>query len=163
MVVNILIAVAIVAAAGGVAWRLERRRKIAPPTQGHSVVPQQLDRRDFPRPDAPWLVVLFTSTTCDSCAGLLDKARPLESEQVSVTEIEWPANRALHERYRIEAAPITVLADADGVTRASFLGAFSATDLWNALAELRSQAQTRSRRRAEARRFEDGRSCDGGP
>jgi hypothetical protein len=125
MGLRILIAVAIVAVAGGVAWWLEHRRKVAPPTQGRAVVPQQLDRRDFPRPDAPWLVVLFTS------------------KQVSVTEVEWPANRALHERYRIEAAPITVLADADGVTRASFVGAFTATDLWNALAELRSQAEIR--------------------
>jgi hypothetical protein len=136
--VRILIAVAIVAVAGGIAWWLEHRRKVAPPTQGRAVVPQQLDRRDFPRPDAPWLVVLFTSNTCDSCRGLLDKARPLESEQVSVTEIEWPAGRALHERYQIDAAPITVLADAEGVTRASFVGAFTATDLWNALAELRA-------------------------
>jgi hypothetical protein len=137
MGLRILIAVVIVVVAGGIAWWLERRRKIAPPTQGRAVVPQQLDRRDFPRPDAPWLVVLFTSTNCESCAGLLDKARPLESEQVSVTEVEFSANRGLHERYRIDAAPITVLADAQGVTRASFVGAFAATDLWNALAELR--------------------------
>jgi hypothetical protein len=140
MGVRILIAVAIVAVAGGIAWWLERRRTVAPPTQGRAVVPQQLDRRDFPRPDAPWLVVLFTSRTCVSCAGLLDKARPLESEQVCVVEVEFTANRSLHERYRIEAAPITVLADADGVTRASFVGGFTATDLWNALAELRGQA-----------------------
>jgi hypothetical protein len=140
MGVRILIAVAIVAVAAGLAWWLEHRRRVAPPTQGRAVVPQQLDRRDFPRPDATWLVVLFTSNTCDSCRGLFDKARPLESDRVSVTEIEWPRDRALHERYRIEAAPITVLADANGVTRASFVGAFSATDLWNTLAELRSQA-----------------------
>ena len=140
MVVRILVAVAIVAVAGGIAWWLERRRSVAPPTQGRSVVPQQLDRRDFARPDAPWLVVLFTSSSCDSCQGLFDKARPLESEQVSVTEVEWPAERALHERYRIDAAPITVLVDAEGVTRASFVGAFTATDLWNALAELRADA-----------------------
>ena len=140
MVVRILVAVAIVAVAGGIAWWLERRRTVAPPTQGRSVVPQQPDRRDFARPDAPWLVVLFTSSSCDSCQGLFDKARPLESEQVSVTEVEWPAERALHERYRIDAAPITVLVDAEGVTRASFVGAFTATDLWNALAELRADA-----------------------
>jgi len=135
---RIVIAVVIVAVAAGVAWWLERRRKVAPPTQGRAVVPHQLDRSDFPRPDAPWLVVLFTSSNCDSCAGLLDKARPLESEQVSVVEVEFSVSRGLHERYQIEAAPITVLADAEGVTRASFVGAFSATDLWNALAEIRS-------------------------
>ena len=140
MVVRIVIAVAIIAAAGGVAWWMEHRRTASAPTQPRAVVPQQLDRHDFAGPDAPWLVVLFTSSSCDSCQGLFDKARPLESEQVSVTEVEWPAERALHERYRIDAAPITVLVDAEGVTRASFVGAFTATDLWNALAELRADA-----------------------
>jgi hypothetical protein len=138
MAVRIVIALAIVLVAAGVAWWLEHRRTVEPPTQGRAVVPQQLDRRDFARPDAPWLVVLFTSKHCDSCAGLLDKARPVESEQVGVVEIEYFANRGLHERYRIDAAPVTVVADAEGVTRASFVGAFTATDLWNALAELRS-------------------------
>jgi hypothetical protein len=122
---------------GAVAWWLERRRVSAPPTQGRAVVPQQLDRRDFPRPEAPWLVVLFTSEHCDSCAGLIDKAKPLASEEVSVAEVEYGAQPELHRRYDIDAAPITVLADAAGVTRASFVGAFAATDLWNALAEVR--------------------------
>ena len=143
MAVRIVIAIVIVALAAGVAFWLERRRKVAPPTQGRAIVPQQLDRRDFPNPDAPWLVVLFTSKTCESCAGLLDKARPLASDQVSVAEVEYTANRELHERYRIDAAPVTVLADAEGVTRASFVGAFAATDLWNVLAEIRSQAEIR--------------------
>ena len=44
----------------------------------------------------------------------------------------------LHERYRIDAAPITVLVDREGVTRGSFVGAFSAPELWSAVAELRS-------------------------
>jgi hypothetical protein len=135
---RILIAIAIIVVAGGIAWFLERRRVASPPTQGRSIVPEQLDRRDFPRPEAPWLVVLFTSQHCDSCAGLIDKARPLESDDVSVTEVEYSAEPELHRRYEIEAAPITVLADAAGVTRASFIGAFAATDLWNKLAELRA-------------------------
>ena len=140
MAINIVVAVVLVALAGGIAWWLEHRRKVAPPTQGRAIAPQQLDRRDFPRPDAPWLVVLFTSKNCDSCAGLLDKAAPLASDQVSVAEVEYFSQPELHRRYRIEAAPITVIADADGVTRASFVGAFPATDLWNALAALREPA-----------------------
>ena len=65
---------------------LERRhrRVVGAPTQGRTTVPQQLDRGDFPRPDAPWLVALFTSKHCDSCAGLLDKAKPLESPDVGL-------------------------------------------------------------------------------
>jgi hypothetical protein len=138
VLVRIVIAVVILAVAGGVAWWLERRRVTAPPTQGRAVVPQQLDRNDFARPDAPWLVVLFTSEHCDSCAGLYDKAKPLESADVSVTEVEYGANPELHRRYKIDAAPITVLVDRAGVTRESFVGAFAATELWNALAEVRA-------------------------
>jgi hypothetical protein len=134
---RIVIAVVILAVAGGIAWWLERRRVLAPPTQGRAIVPQQFDRRDFPRPEAPWLIVLFTSQHCDSCAGLLDKAQPLASDAVSVTEVEYGAQPALHRRYQIDAAPITVVVDAAGVTRASFVGAFAAPDLWAALAELR--------------------------
>ena len=139
MTARIVLAVVIVAVAGAIAWWLERRRVAAPPTQGRAIVPQQLDRRDFARPDVPWLVVLFTSAHCDSCAGLREKAQPLESDDVSVTEIEYGAHPELHRRYQIDAAPITLLVDASGVTRASFVGAFTATDLWNALAELRAQ------------------------
>jgi hypothetical protein len=140
VVLRIIIAVVIIAVAGGVAWWLEHRRVAAPPTQGRAVAPQQLDRRDFPRPEAPWLVVLFTSEHCDSCAGLYDKAKPLESADVCVTEVEYGAHPDLHRRYKIDAAPITVLVDEAGVTQASFIGAFAATELWNALAELRSRA-----------------------
>jgi hypothetical protein len=138
MAVRVVIALAIFAIAGGVAWWLEHRRVVAPPTQGRATVPQQLDRRDFPRPDAAWLVALFTSEHCDSCAGLFDKAKPLESPEVSVAEIEYGAQPDLHRRYQIDAAPITVLVDAAGVTRASFVGAFAAPELWTALAELRA-------------------------
>jgi hypothetical protein len=138
VLVRVVVAVAILAVAIAIAWWLERRRAVAPPSQGRAVVPQQLDRNDFPRPDASWLVVLFTSRHCDSCAGLLDKALPLASEEVGVAEVEYTLQPDLHERYHIDAAPITVLVDRDGVTRGSFVGAFSAPELWSALAELRS-------------------------
>jgi hypothetical protein len=138
VVVRVVVAGAILVIAAGIAWWLERRRQVAPPSQGRAVAPEQLDRNDFPRPDAPWLVVLFTSRHCESCAGLVDKARPLESGDVAVVEVEYTAEPALHERYQIDAAPITVLVDSEGVTRAAFVGAYAAPDLWSALAELRA-------------------------
>ena len=139
MTIRIAVAVAVFALAAAIAWWLERRRRTAPPTQGRAVVPHQLDRNDFPRPDAPWLVVLFTSQHCDSCQGLYAKAAPLESDDVAVVEIEYTDNPALHRRYAIEAAPITVVADAAGVTRASFVGAFDAPQLWSEVADLRDE------------------------
>ena len=138
MVVRLVIAVVILAVAGAIAWWLDHRRTVAPPSQGRAVAPQQLDRNDFPRPDASWLVVLFTSRHCDSCAGLVEKAQPLASDEVGVVEVEYTREPELHARYKIDAAPITVLVDREGVTRTAFIGAYSAPDLWSALAELRA-------------------------
>ncbi len=138
MVVRIAVAVALFALLAALAWWLERRRHHDAPTQAPGVAPTQLDRADFVRPDASWLVVLFTSATCDSCAGLYDKAAALESDEVAVTEIEYFARPELHERYHVDAAPMTLIADAEGVVRMSFLGAFAAPELWNAVAELRA-------------------------
>ena len=44
----------------------------------------------------------------------------------------------LHARYAIDAAPITVVVDNEGVTRHAFIGAYAAPELWSALAELRA-------------------------
>lgn len=138
MTVRVGLAVALVAAAILVAWVLERRRRSAAPARGVDLVPQQLDRADFPRPDVPWLVVLWSSRACASCAGLAEKLRPLESTDVAVVEVEWQTEPELHARYGIEAAPVTVVVDADGVTRASYAGAFDAAELWAAVAALRA-------------------------
>jgi hypothetical protein len=138
VVVRVVLAIAILVIAVGIAWWIERRRTVAPPSQGRAVAPEQLDRNDFPRPEAPWLVVLFTSRHCESCAGLVDKALPLASDDVAVVEVEYTADPALHERYHIDAAPITVLVDSEGVTRGAFVGTYAAPELWSALAELRA-------------------------
>jgi hypothetical protein len=101
-------------------------------------VPKQLDRADFPRADAAWLVALFSSATCDSCHGLGDKLNPLESADVAVCDIDFEHFGALHRRYELAAIPTTVIADHEGVVRRAFVGAFTATDLWAAVAELRA-------------------------
>jgi hypothetical protein len=139
MTARIVVAVALLVVLAGIAWWLERRRPTDAPSQGAPVAPLQLDRHDFPAPDASWLVVLFTSKTCESCAGLYDKAAPLAGDDVAVVEVEYPAQRALHDRYHVTAAPMTLVADHDGVVRATFLGAFGAPELWTAVAELRSE------------------------
>jgi hypothetical protein len=132
-----LLAAVVVVVAIVVAVVLERRRPEAP-TQGTWAVPVQLDRADFIRPDAPWLVAVFTSATCDSCARTLEQARVLASDAVAVEDVEVKSRPDLHERYHIEAVPIVVIADADGVVCRSFTGPPSATDLWAAVAGVRS-------------------------
>ena len=68
---------------------------------------------------------------------MVDKVSALESDVVATCEVEYPGGRALHERYRIDAVPLVVVADRDGVVRRTFLGSTSASDLGAALAELR--------------------------
>ncbi len=127
---------AVVAVAVVVALVLDRRRPEAP-TQALWAVPAQLDRADFGRPSAPWLVAVFTSATCDSCAKAMEKARVLVSDEVAVEEVEVGARPEVHRRYHVDAVPTIVVADDEGVVRASFVGPPTATDLWAAVAEAR--------------------------
>jgi hypothetical protein len=141
MIVRIALAVALIAIACVVAFVLQRRRPAAPPRDVY-LVPRQLDRSDFPRATTPWLVALFSSTVCDSCAGLPQKIAVLESADVATCEIEYHAHPDLHRRYEISGIPTTVVADGEGVVCAAFVGAFTATDLWAAVAEARAPGST---------------------
>jgi hypothetical protein len=134
---RLLIALVLAALALTVAWVLQRRQRPDAPVRTGYAVPAQLDRADFARPEAPWLVVVFTSATCGTCAATWDKARPLSSDNVAVQEVEHGAERALHDRYAIEAVPTTLVADEQGVVHKSFVGPLTATDLWAAVAEAR--------------------------
>jgi len=136
-----LIAVALVAFAVVVALVLQRRRPDAP-TQPTYTVPAQVDRNDFASPDVAWLVAVFSSATCDSCAGVLAKAQPLQSDAVVVADVEVGAHGDIHRRYGIDAVPTTIVADAEGVVQASFVGPVTATDLWAAVAEAREPGST---------------------
>jgi hypothetical protein len=138
---RVVIAAAILAVALAVAWWLRRRRPEGPPRDAYPV-PRQLDRRDFPRPDAAWLVAYFSSEACASCQGLGPKVAALESPAIVTCELDFVARRDLHERYDISAIPMIVVADAEGVVRRAFVGATTATDLWASLAELRQPGST---------------------
>ena len=141
MITRLVIAAAILAVALAVAWWLRRRRPEGPPRDAYPV-PRQLDRRDFPRPDAAWLVAYFSSEACASCQGLGPKVAVLESPTVVTCELDFVARRDLHERYDVSAIPMIVVADAEGVVRRAFVGATTATDLWASLAELRHPGST---------------------
>ncbi len=132
-----LIAVGLALVAVAVAALLARRRPrpMAPPPNWH--VPTSIDRRDFPRPEAPWLVLAFTSATCQTCAAAWTRVRPLGSDDVAVAEVESQRDARLHERYGIDAVPLVLVADAQGAVQAHYLGPFTATDLWGTVAELR--------------------------
>jgi len=118
------------------------RRRPEPPTQDRVAIPAQLDRADFPGADLPWLLVVWTSATCDSCARATAKAALLASPQVAYAEIPWQDQRELHERYNIDTVPLIVLADAEGVVQVSFVGTPNFTDLVGAVAEAREPGST---------------------
>jgi hypothetical protein len=134
---RLVLVVVLVVVAVGVAAVINRRRRPPAPTILSHTLPDRLDRTDFERPEAPWLVAVFTSATCTSCHGVWDKARHLDGDAVAIQQLEAGTARGLHERYGITAVPTLVVADADGVVRAGFLGPVTATDLWATVAELR--------------------------
>lgn len=135
-----LIIAALLAVAVGMVALLLRRRDATPdgPTQPRTyAAPIQVDRNDFDRPDAEWLVISFTSMTCATCADVRGKVAILSSADVAVHDAEVAASPDLHEKYQIDAVPIVAVADSSGVVRASFIGPVSSTHLWGAIAELR--------------------------
>ncbi|HEY4609143.1 MAG TPA: hypothetical protein VIH06_08060, partial [Ilumatobacteraceae bacterium] len=107
------------------------------PTQPTFAAPRQIDRADFDQVDTPWLVAVFSSATCTACADVVAKAKVLSCSQVAVVDVEYSLAPALHRKYNVYAVPIAVIADREGVVRASFVGPMSATDLWAAVAEAR--------------------------
>ena len=137
--VQLLIGLAVVAVAVATGLVLRRRQAVDVPTQPVYEAPTQLDRADFPTASADqWLVVVFSSATCTTCADVVRKAAVLESRHVAVVDAEHGTSRELHAKYHIEGVPIVVIADQRGVVRSSFVGPVSATDLWAAVASARS-------------------------
>lgn len=134
---QLVVALAVVVIAAGVAEIVRRRRTFDAPTQRRHPLPAQVDRADFDRSDAPWLVAVFTSDTCSTCAAVVGKARVVESDQVAVQVVSYQASRPLHDKYDIDTVPGLVVVDAEGVTRSAFLGPVTATDLWAAVASAR--------------------------
>jgi len=135
--VQLLVAVVVVAAAVAVGLVLRRRQRVDVPTQPDFAAPVQLDRSDFPAATAPWLVVVFSSASCTSCADVVRKAEVLRSREVDVVDVEFGAARDLHRKYSIHGVPIVVIADEHGVVRKEFVGPVTATDLWKASADVR--------------------------
>ena len=135
MIRFVIVGVVVVVALLANLW--QRKRQVDAPTQGASEIPSQIDRSDFVRPEASWIVLAFTSATCQTCSDIERKVRVLETSSVAIQILEFTAERELHKRYKIDAVPAVLMADASGVVQANFLGPVSATDLWAALARVR--------------------------
>lgn len=137
---QIIIVAAVAAVALAIGWYMQRQAPDAPIGIPNHKTPAQLDRQDFTRPDAPWLVAVFTSATCETCAKVWTSTQLVESDEVAIQNIEAIDDKGLHDRYEITAVPSVVIADAAGVARASFLGPPTSADLWAKLAEVRDES-----------------------
>ena len=134
---RVLAAVALAVVVALVAYWLQRRRPGIEPVVDRYHVPTSVRREDFVRRDADWLVLVFTSAACSTCAATWEVARQLDSRVVAVQEVEAAAAPLLHERYGIDAVPTTVVCDREGGVVRSFLGPVGATHLWAAVADVR--------------------------
>lgn len=134
---QVVIVAVTAAVALAVGWYVQNRRPAAPLSTSHTL-PDQLDRADFDGPSTPWLVAVFTSESCSTCAKVWQSAQFLAGDDVVVQNVEATHDRAIHERYRITAVPSVVIADQSGVARRSFLGPPSSSDLWSGLDEARA-------------------------
>lgn len=131
----LIVAVVLVVAAAAAWW--SRRRGTDAPTQPAFAAPSQVDRADFGDPAEPWIVAVFSSETCDACAGVVERATPLRSSSVDVQVRSFQADGDLHRRYRVDAVPLTLIVGPDGSVAQHFFGPVSATHLWAAVAEAR--------------------------
>ena len=139
---NVVIAVSIVVVVGLVALAARRRQMSDAPTQKVFSVPSQIDRADFDSSETikghpEWLIVVFASSSCHVCADVWDKVQVMATNQVGVFKADFESDRALHERYGIDAVPTLIICDGAGVVQGHFLGPVSATDLWAAVATVR--------------------------
>lgn len=137
-----MVVVALATAAALVAAVLRARTKGDAPTRSTWAVPDHLDRRQFDRPDAPWLVAVFSSSTCSACRSTWEKARQLDSDEVATQDVDAGDDAELHRRYGIDAVPLVLIAGPDGTVRASFLGEPPTADLWATVADVRADASS---------------------
>ena len=66
----------------------------------------------------------------------------LASDTVATTDVDAVGDKDLHRRYRIEGVPMVVLADAEGVVRAGFVGSVTGRSSREALADARRRGPT---------------------
>lgn len=121
MLVTIAVMVAAAVVATGLA-RFEAARRRGAPTVARGQPPTSLDRGDFRSPDAYWLIAVFTSATCSSCAAVLAELRALENADIAVVDVEVATEPQLHAKYGVESVPTTVFADTHGNAKLAFVG-----------------------------------------
>lgn len=129
----ILIVLALVAV--GIAMLLQRRRP-EPPSAPSYRAPAQLDRNDFAGPLSLPIVVVFASSTCNSCPAVWEEVERMKTDSFVIERVTVQDDPKRHERYKIDGVPTTLVADADGVVTANFFGPLAEGALSTAIASV---------------------------
>lgn len=116
----LVMAVVALAAAALAFWQQQQRR--GAPTAARGEPPTSLDRSDFRAPHAPWLIAVFTSATCSSCAAVLTELSSHENGEIVVVDVEIGVDPELHKKYAIDSVPTAVIADVTGDAKLAFVG-----------------------------------------
>ncbi|MEM7321977.1 MAG: thioredoxin family protein [Actinomycetota bacterium] len=130
---RLVVLVVLAAVAVAIALFLQRRRP-DPPSAPSYRAPAQLDRDDFSGGDHPVLAVVFASTTCQTCPEVWAMIEPLASDLLAVERVDVQDRGDLHQRYRIDGVPTTLLVDPDGVVTKAYFGPMSQEELDDGLA-----------------------------
>lgn len=120
--VQLVIAIVVVLGGVGLAYLIRRRDSRRMARGGTWTVPAQLDLSDFGAFDTDQVAVVFSSATCDACAGTWERLCDLAGADTAVALVSFQEHRDLHDRYGIDAVPTLVIADAEGVVTRSFVG-----------------------------------------
>lgn len=118
---RLIILVVLAVAAVGVALLLQRRRP-EPPSAPSYRAPSQLDRDEFTGPNDVPLVVVFASTTCNSCPVVWEEVERSKTDAFVIERVNVQDDPKRHERYKIDGVPTTLVVGADGVVSAAFFG-----------------------------------------
>ncbi len=132
-----LLVMGAVAVAGAVSTLITRRRSPASAAELHHI-PEHLDRADFIGDDLELLIVVFTSATCKTCRAVVENVRRLAGPGIATQEIEVGRSKTLHDKYRIDAVPTTLIVDNSGKAIKSFLGPVGHNQLARAMSDVES-------------------------
>ncbi len=129
----VLVAAAVLIAAS--VARLVRIRRHATNAGTDHHIPDRLDLAHFAHASKQWLIVAFTSTSCESCHRVVAAIDRMDRDDLVTTTVELESNPDLHHHYRIDAVPTTLIADPGGTVRKSFLGPVGYEAIEHALSE----------------------------
>ncbi len=121
MLANTLMVLLLGAFAVVVAYLVNKRNADSPSVPKNSL-PIQIDRTDFEKPKTEWILVFFSSNSCDSCQKVRDLLESLTLDSLHIQEVEFPQETTTHQRYGIDSVPITLVAGTDGVVIWSYAG-----------------------------------------